>query len=136
MLKLINTRVQAGISSYLAPATECSDLGVNLDGLLIDDPTSTYVAIADGESMTGLGIFSGDLLLVARDSDLKDNDIIVADLNGQFVCKQIDKKSGRLLSAAKGFEPYTLKPGDHFHIEGVVVRSVRLHRAINPIQAA
>lgn len=133
MLKLINTRVQAGISAYIAPATDCSELGLNLQDLLIDDPVSTYMAIADGESMTGLGIYSGDLLLVTRDTDLKDNDIIVADLNGEFVCKQIDKKGGRLLSAAKGFMPYTLKPGDQFHVEGVVVRSIRLHRPITPI---
>lgn len=136
MLKLINIRAQAGVSSYIAPATECSDLGLNLDELLIDDPNSSYIAIADGKSMTGLGIFSGDILVVTRDIDVKDGDIIVCDLNGEFLCKQVDKNNGRLLSAGKGSEPYTLKPGDQFQIEGVVVRSVRLHRAINSMQAA
>ena len=133
MLKLINIRVQAGISSYLAPIEECSDLGLNLDALLIDDPIATYIGIADGESMTGLGIYSGDLLIISREVRAKDRDIIVADLNGVFVCKQVDKKNGRLLPAARGFKPYTLKAGDHFQIEGVVVRSVRLHRPIASI---
>ena len=131
MLKLINTRAQAGISGYITPAADCSDLGLNLDELVIDDPTSTY--IADGKSMTGLGIFSGDLLIVTRDVEVKDRNIIICDLNGEFLCKQVDKKNGRLLSAAKGFEPYTLKPGDDFLVEGVVVRSIRLHRSINNV---
>ena len=136
MLKLINTRAQAGISNYVAPIEECSHLGLNLDELLIDNPTATFIGIADGESMTGLGIYSGDLLIIARDTDVKNNDIIVADLNGEFICKQVDKKNGRLLAAAKGFEPYTLKAGDSFQVEGVVVRSIRLHRAINNIPPA
>ncbi len=136
MLKLINISAQAGISSYLAPIEECSDLGLNLDALLIDDPIGTYIGIADGESMTDLGIYSGDLLIISRETRAIDKDIIVADLNGVFVCKQVDKKNGILLPAAKGFKPYTLKAGDHFQVEGVVVRSIRLHRPIANAQYA
>jgi DNA polymerase V len=68
----------------------------------------TCIAVADGESMEGLGFFSGDLLLMTRDIDVKNPDVIVCDLNGEFLCKQV---------------------------EGVVVSSVRLHRPINSMQA-
>ncbi|OUS38538.1 DNA polymerase V ['Osedax' symbiont bacterium Rs2_46_30_T18] len=133
MLRLINIRAQAGISAYIAAAAECSSLGLNLDELLIDDPTSTYIGIADGQSMTGLGIYSGDILLITRATEVKHNDIIVCDLNGEFLCKQVDRKGGRLMSAAKGYEPYTLRPGDDFQVEGVVVRSIRLHRPVSDL---
>ncbi|MCJ8299698.1 MAG: S24 family peptidase [Pseudomonadales bacterium] len=133
MLKLINIRAQAGISSYMAPVEEFNhDIGLNLDALLIDNPTASYIALAVGDSMTGLFIFTGDLLIIARDVEVKNGDIIVCDLNGEFLCKQIDKPNNRLLSAAKDFEAYILKPTDNFQVEGVVVRSVLLP----PIQAA
>ncbi|MEI8650986.1 S24 family peptidase [Paraglaciecola sp. Hal342] len=59
--------------------------------------------------MKGDGIFSGDLLIVDRAQEIKDQDIVVANLNGVFVCKKIDKVQRCLLSSSKGFPPYFCK---------------------------
>ena len=80
--------------------------------------------------MVDAGIYSGDLLIISRAEKVKNNDIVVANLNGVFVVKRVDKPNRRLLSAAKGYAPYSLQSGDEFQIEGVVTRSIRLHRPL------
>lgn len=130
MLKFIPLRAQAGITGFESPAAEYKQLGINLDQLLIEHPEATYIGYAEGESMIGVGIFSGDLLVISRAAEVRNNDIVVANLNGDFICKQVDKNNRRLLSCGAGFEPYHLKAGDVFEIEGVCVRSIRLHRPL------
>ena len=75
-----------------------------------------------------IGIFEGDLLLVDRAEIPKDGDVIVANLNGLFVCKLLDKTNARLLSASAAYKPVQLTESDEFQLEGVVTRSIRLHR--------
>ncbi|WP_315979784.1 S24 family peptidase [Aliamphritea spongicola] len=65
-----------------------------MSDLIIDDPAATYLGYAEGESMVGDGIFSGDLLVISRAETVKDQDVVVANLNGVFVCKKIDKRRG------------------------------------------
>lgn len=128
MLKFIPLKAHAGIVGFESPAAEYIQLGLDLNQLLIDHPSATYIGMAEGESMRGDGIFSGDLLIVDRSQAIKDQDVVVANLNGVFVCKKIDKVLKCLVSSSQGFAPYFLRDGDEFQIEGVVTRSIRLHR--------
>jgi DNA polymerase V len=85
--------------------------------------------------MQDVGIFDGDLLIVDRSLNAKNGDVIVANLNGCFVCKLIDKPQARLLSASKNHAPVTIKPEDNFQLEGVVTRSIRLHHPSSELAA-
>ena len=131
MLRFIPFTAQAGFTGLEVSTFEFSDLDLDLGQLLIDHPAATYIGIAEGESMVDAGIFSGDLLIISRAEEVRNEDVIVACLNGVFVVKKVDKKNNRLLPAAKGFMPYILQAGDEFKIEGVVTKSIRLHRALN-----
>ena len=128
MLKEFPLAAQAGIAGFESPAAEYKQLGLDLDELLIEHPTATFIGLAKGDSMVGYGIFDGDLLLVDRAAHRSSLDIVVANLNGVFVCKLFDRKALVLLSAGDDHEPYVLGPGDIFDEEGIVVRSVRMHR--------
>ena len=128
MLQVIPLAAQAGIAGFESPAAEYKQLGLDLDELLIEHPTATFIGLAKGDSMVGYGIFDGDLLLVDRAAHRSSLDIVVANLNGVFVCKLFDRKALVLLSAGDDHEPYGLGPGDIFDEEGIVVRSVRMHR--------
>ncbi|MCJ8337049.1 MAG: hypothetical protein MJK10_01135 [Pseudomonadales bacterium] len=127
MLRIITTRAQCGMTGFESPATEYKELGLNLSSLLIQHPEATYLCFAEGDSMTGDGIFSGDLLIVSEAVAVKNGDIIVANLNGDFVCKKIDIKHQRLISSAEGFSTYQLREGEDFLVRGVVISSVRMH---------
>lgn len=126
-MKIIPIYIEAGISGFESPAAEYKELGLSLDQLLIRHPNATFIGQATGQSMEGVGIFAGDLLIVDRSLNAKDGDVIVANFNGCFVCKLLDKKQARLLSASRKHAPVSIKPEDDFQLEGIVTRSIRLH---------
>ncbi|MFT5756330.1 MAG: DNA polymerase V [Alteromonadaceae bacterium] len=127
-MKVIPIFAEAGISGFESPAAEYKELGLSLDQLLIKHPNATFIGQANGESMQGVGIFDGDLLIVDRSLTAKNGDIIVANYNGCFVCKLIDKTQALLLSASSKHPPVHIKPEDEFQLEGIVTRSIRLHQ--------
>jgi DNA polymerase V len=126
-MKVIPIYIEAGITGFESPAAEYKELGLSLDKLLIRHPNATFIGQASGHSMQDIGIFDGDLLIVDRSLAVKNGDVIVANFNGCFVCKIIDKPQARLVSASKGHLPVKINPEDDFQLEGVVTRSIRLH---------
>ena len=127
-MNVIPIKAEAGITGFESPAAEYQELGLSLDQLLIQHPTATFIGIASGESMTDAGIFDGDLLIVDRALEVNHGDIIVANYNGGFTCKILDKEQGLLISASHLYAPVVIRELDTFQCEGVVSRSIRLHR--------
>lgn len=130
MLKVIPVKVQAGLIGFESPAKEYTELGLDLDALLIDKPSATFIGLAQGHSMVKDGIFDGDLLIVSRAEPVTDMCVCVANLNGVFICKRLDKRNRCLIAGSDDIAPYFIKEGDEFQIEGVVIRSVRLHKPL------
>ena len=128
-MRVIPIYIEAGICGFESPAAQYKELGLSLDQLLIKHPDATFIGVASGCSMQEVGIFDGDLLLVDRAEEAKNGDVIVANLNGLFVCKLLDKTNARLLSASDLYPPVQLTDSDEFQLEGVVTRSIRLHRS-------
>lgn len=127
-MKVIPIFIEAGISGFESPAAEYKELGLSLDQLLIKHPNATFIGLASGQSMQNVGIFDRDLLIVDRAETINNGDIIVANYNGCFVCKILDKQNKALISASESYPIVHLKQGDEFQIEGVVTRSIRLHK--------
>jgi len=65
-MNIIPISASAGITGFESPAAEYSQLTCTLDEILIDHPSSTFIGKACGDSMEGVGIFDGDLLIVDR----------------------------------------------------------------------
>tara|TARA_R110000868_G_scaffold236081_2_gene490079 strand:+ start:522 stop:935 length:414 start_codon:yes stop_codon:yes gene_type:complete len=133
-MNIIPIKAQAGITGFESPAAEYKTLPMTLDEILIDHPTATFVGIADGDSMIGQGIFSGDVLIVDRSAKPTNLDVVVATLNGSFVCKLYDRIGHRLMSGNDLNKTYHLRDGDDFLEEGIVIRSIRNHR--QPVKLA
>ncbi|WP_111979526.1 LexA family protein [Algibacillus agarilyticus] len=132
-MHVIPILVEAGITGFESPAAEYKELGLSLDALLIDNPDATFIGIASGQSMQDVGIYDGDLLIVDRAKQVNNNDIIVANYNGCFVCKILDKQHATLISASGTYQPVKIKPNDDFQIEGVVTRTIRIFRQIKEL---
>ncbi|XQF93990.1 S24 family peptidase (plasmid) [Pseudoalteromonas espejiana] len=124
---VIPVYIEAGVCGFESPAAQYTELGVSLDELLIKHPDATFIGIASGNSMQEVGIFEGDLLVVDRAEQADNGDVIVANLNGLFVCKLLDKTNARLLSASPLHKPVQLTPADEFQLRAWR-RSVRMHR--------
>lgn len=78
--------------------------------------------------MEGVGIYSGDLLVVDRSVEPRDGDVVAA-ISGDLTCKQLDLVSQTLRSAHPSFPPFKIEEGIGVEIEGVVISSIRFHRA-------
>ncbi|MGF1733706.1 S24 family peptidase [Photobacterium kasasachensis] len=128
-MNVIPICASAGITGFESPAADYLQLPLSLDELLVEHPSATFIGRAQGRSMEGVGIFDGDILIVDRHVQVADHDVIVANYNGEFVCKLIDTRRRLLLSAAAGFRSLAVGCDDQFSVEGVVVRSIRCHRA-------
>ena len=75
-----------------------------------------------GDSMRGLGIFDGDLLVVDRAVPITHGCVVIAALDGEFTVKQLlHTPDGQLLRAAHPDYPDMLiKPEQDFSVWGVV----------------
>jgi len=118
-------QVPAGFPS---PADDYMDKRLDLNEHFIRHPEATFYCRVSGQSMTGAGIFDGDLLIVDRAVHPAQGDVILAALNGELTCKILDRRNRRLLSANDGYPPLPIKEGADFQIEGVVIHSIRSHR--------
>jgi DNA polymerase V len=86
--------------------------------------------------MEGVGIFSGDILIVDRHVTAKNFDAIVANYNGEFICKILNITERLLLSANPQYKAVSIKEDDQFTIEGIVTSSIRCHRASHLLEAS
>lgn len=124
LLPLFAHAVAAGFPS---PADDFLEDKLDLNEHLIRHPSATYMARAQGSSMTGRGIFDGDTLIVDRHIEPGHGDIVIAALDGELTCKILDTRL-KLLVPANGNMP-SIPIGEHSEliIEGVVIHSIRHH---------
>ncbi len=118
-------RIRAGFPS---PAEDYMDRKIDLNEYLIKHPAATFYCWTEGESMQGIGIFDGDLLIVDRAEKACHGDVVLASLDGEMTCKILDIHHQRLLAAHEDFPPIPITEEASFEIEGTVISSVRLFR--------
>ena len=116
---LLRSAVPAGFPS---PADDYVEQRISLDEHLIQHRESTFFMRVSGDSMRGLGIFDGDLLVVDRSLPAAHGCVVIAVLDGEFTVKQLlHTPEGQVLRAAHPDYPDTLiKPEQDFSIWGVV----------------
>lgn len=85
-LPLMMEAVHAGFPS-VAQDYAAGDL--SLDDRLVDHPDTTFIIRVTGDSMTGAGIFDGDLLIVDRSLEAQDGDVVIAVLDGDLTVKRL-----------------------------------------------
>ncbi len=125
IVQIIPIFCDCGITGFESPSAEYREMGLSLDELLIQNPNATFLGLASGSSMEKIGIYSGDVLIVDRAKEVKDESIIVANYNGNFICKILDKKNNCLLSASDNHQPVYISESDVFQLEGKVTFNVR-----------
>ena len=123
-LPLFACKVRAGFPSA---ADDFIDRPLDLNEYLISSPSSTFFAHAEGDSLRGIGIYSGDILIIDRVAERVQGAVVVAAIEGELTCKILDLKGQRLLSANRRYPPIHLSGQEELIIEGVVTYSIRRH---------
>ena len=125
-LPMYSNPVSAGFPS---PAADHLEKLISLDELFEIRAPHVYLAKIQGDSMQGIGIFSGDLVIVDRSKTARHGDIVIAALNAECVCKRLHCRDGQVILMAENpkYPPRYVMEGDELVIWGVVNYSVRDH---------
>ena len=112
-------RVEAGFPS---PADDYMEGSLDLNEYVIKHPSATYFVRASGDSMTGAGIFHGDLLVVDRSLEPVHGRVVIAEVDGQFTVKRLLKAKDHvsLQSENTSYPPIEFQEGNEVVIWGVV----------------
>jgi SOS regulatory protein LexA len=114
--------VEAGFPS---PAEEELLDTISLDRWLINNPVSTFMLKVTGDSMIEAGIMPGDYVLVDRAITAKNGDVVIAQVDGQWTMKYLNKK-GKEITLIPANSKYTpIKPKNELKIAGVVKAVIR-----------
>jgi len=93
-------KVGAGFPS---PATDYIEDDIDLNSHLITNAPATFIIRAQGKSMTNVGIYDGDLLIVDKSLNPKNFSTVIANINEELVVKTLvkSKDNNYLTSGSK-----------------------------------
>ncbi len=114
-------------AGFPAPGDDMVEKPLDLNDILVENPTATFFVRVRGDSMEGAGIFDKDILVVDRSVDPADGRIVVAAVYGELVVKRlrIQQQTVTLESEHPEYTPIIVSESDDIFIWGVVVGSVR-----------
>lgn len=123
-LPLLSTGISAGFPS---PALDFIDLGIDLNKHLVKHPSATFYGRVKGESMSGAGIYDGDLLVIDKSIEPINGKIAVCYIDGEFTLKRIKlNKNGLWLMPENGkYEPIKIEEHNDLKIWGVVTHVIK-----------
>lgn len=116
--------VRAGFPS---PAEDLGAKRIDLTAKLIKHPQATFLMKARGESMKDAGIFDGDVLIVDKAIQARSGHVVIAVIEGEFVCKTLSMRAGRmkLKAANPGHPDIVPKDSQTVEIWGVVIHAIK-----------
>ena len=115
-------------ASFPASVDSCGlEKPMDLNSILVYRPAATFFVRVSGDSMIGAGIQSGDILVVDKSLDARDGSIVIAELGGDFLVKQLrlwKDGSAWLVPANPRFQPINVTGRADFSIWGVVTANI------------
>jgi DNA polymerase V len=115
-------------AGFPSPGDDMVEQPLDLNDLLVENPTATFFVRVAGDSMEGARIFSGDVLVIDRSIEPEPGMIVVAAVYGELVVKRLQKTPAGhvLMSENEGYEPILIDEVEGCFIWGVVTGSARV----------
>lgn len=88
---LFSCAVPAGFPS---PADDYIEGQLDLNKYFVEHPAATFYVRVTGESMTGVGIFPDDILVVDRSLEAQHGKIVIAVVNRELTVKRLYRRGG------------------------------------------
>lgn len=125
--KLMNSPIRAGFPN---PAEDASGQAMDLNELLVRHPISTYYLRVEGDSMEGVGIAEGDIVVVDKSLEARTGDVVVAAVDGEFTLKTLKKAGSKawLVPANPNYHPIEIGAETEASIWGVITHTIHAHR--------
>ncbi len=122
-ISLFSGKVAAGFPS---PADDYIEKTLDLNDLLIQKPAATFFVRAEGESMTGAGIYPNDILVVDRSINPVVGKIVICALNGELTVKRLKSLGDEVVLGAENptYSDILIQEGVDLVIWGVVTNVI------------
>ena len=125
LLPIYLCKVEAGFPS---PAENYVEQELDLKEHLIRNSDSTFLVRATGKSMVNVGISPGDILIVDKSLEAKNNSIIIVSIDGELTVKRLikDKNNKKLYLKSENLDypNIDLKIESDTMVWGVVTYSI------------
>ena len=110
---------------FPSPANDYLESPIDLNQYLIKNGAAAFLVRVSGDSMLNANIADQAILIVDRSLKPKHGSIVVASLDGDFVCKRLQLKPRLcLLPENPKYEPIYIQHGQNLDIMGTVTAAI------------
>ena len=110
---------------FPSPANDYLETPIDLNKYLIKNGAATFLIRVSGDSMINANIGDQAVLIVDRSVKPKHGSIVVASLDGEFVCKRLKLRPRLcLLPENSKYEPIYIQHGQDLDIMGTVTAAI------------
>lgn len=123
-LPFVSSGIKAGFPS---PAADFDESKISLDNVLVKNREATFYAKASGNSMIGAGIDDGDILVIDRSLEPKNNKVAICFIDGEFTVKRIkiEEDFVYLMPENKNYQPIKVTHENELIIWGIVTYVIK-----------
>lgn len=121
---LVGQSVHAGFPS---PADDFIESMIDLNQVLVQNPTATFLWRVVGDCMVDVKIFPGDVVVVDRSLAPKHRSIVLAIIDSEPTLKRLNRRGGVMVLHNENAKlpPFTVAEGTEVSIWGVVTATIR-----------
>jgi DNA polymerase V len=122
---LVSSTAECGFPS---PADDHLDRPLDFNELLVQNPAATFAVRISGESMTGAGLFPGDIAVVDRSLTPTSGCIVLALIEGEFTIKRYVCVDGAIVLLAENprFSNIEISAETGLEVWGVLKHAIRM----------
>ena len=121
-------RQHSSVARVRSPAADYTESELDLNEYCIHRRHSTYFVRAIGNSMTDIGLYSGDLMVVDKAEQPRHGDIVIAEIEGEFTVKRLLLTPRPALQAMNPDFPSLYPDPETLQIFGVVTAFIHKTR--------
>ena len=120
---MFDSPVSAGFPS---PADDYIEQDIDLHDYLVKNPPATFLVRAEGDSMEGAGIFSGDILIVDKSLSPLHGNVVIAVVDGDLTVKRLHKTTKGIILVPENdrYSPLHISNEEELTIWGVVTNVI------------
>lgn len=125
--KVVLPFVSQGISCGFPSPAEGMEEEFDLLMHIIKDKNTTFFARVRGDSMSGIGMNDGDIVVVDKSLEPENNKVAVCFVDGEFTIKRIVLKDSKFFLVAENekYQPIEITEDNNFVIWGIVTNIIK-----------
>ena len=106
-------------------ANDLEPQGLNVDEYLVEYPSRTVLMVVKGDSMFGVGLMEGDMLIVQKCTIAEVGDVVVALVDGEYTVKTLAMDENGYFLRAENSAYKDIRANREMELFGVVIGSFR-----------